>query len=388
MNGYSDPRRPLRGAVAALLVLGAAACGGGEGKGEAEAAEKAPERVTVLGASDVAVVEMSQLAAGVALTGSLEPYRVAEVKAQVPGVVRGLTVDRGSGVRAGQVLARIEAQGIQSQAAGARSGVAAAQAQVSLAQRQLESARTLFQAGAMSELDFRAAEAQFQAAQAQLAAARSNATGASEQAGRTAVTAPFGGQVSERTANEGEAVNVGQTLLTVVGSEFLELRGQVPVDQANLVRPGQPAEFTLTAFPGRTFSGTVARIDPVADAASRQVGVTLRLRNTGELIAGMFASGRVVTGGDRQALVVPAAAVRGQGADQHVMVVVGDSVVRRPVTPGSRDDARGVVAIESGLQAGEQVIVSPGMVPAGSKVRVQTAAAAAAAPAAAPAKEE
>jgi RND family efflux transporter MFP subunit len=233
----------------------------------------------------------------------------------------------------------------------------------------------------LSELDFRAAEAQFQAAQAQLAAARSNATGASEQAGRTAVTAPFAGSVSARTVNEGEAVNPGQTVLTVVNSEFLELRGQVPVDQANQVRPGQPAEFSLTAFPGRTFSGTVARVDPVADAATRQVGVTLRLRNPGELIAGMFASGRVVTGGDRQTLVVPAAAVRGQGTEQHVLAVVGDSVVRRPVTVGARDDTRGVVSVQSGVQAGERVIVSPGTVPSGAKVRVQAAGATA------PAKE-
>jgi RND family efflux transporter MFP subunit len=373
MNAHRDLRRPLGAAVAALLVLGAAACGGGEGEA-AEPRAAAQENVTVLGPRDVAAVETTQLAAGVALTGSLEPYRVAEVKSQVPGVLRGLSVDRGSAVGSGQVLARIEAQGVTSQAAGARSGVAAAQAQLSLARRQLESARTLYQAGAMSELDFRAAEAQYEAAQAQLAGARSTATGASEAAGRTAVRAPFGGIVSQRTANEGEAVNVGQTLLTVVNSDFLELRGQVPVDQANLVRPGQPAEFTLTAFPGRTFSGTVARVDPVADAATRQVGVTLRLRNTGELIAGMFASGRVVTGGDRQALVVPAAAVRGQGADQHVLVVVGDSVERRAVQAGSRDDARGVVAVESGLAAGERVIVSPGNVPAGQKVRVQAAA--------------
>ena len=383
MNAYSDLRRPVGPAVAALLVLGAAACGGG-GAESAEAGAPKQENVTVLSASDVATAEMTQLASGVALTGSLEPFRIAEVKAQVPGVVRGLNVDRGSDVGAGQVLARIEAQGITSQAAGARSGVAAAEAQVSLARRQMESARTLYQAGAMSELDFRAAEAQFEAAQAQLAGARSTATGASEQAGRTAVRAPFAGQVSERMTNDGEAVNVGQTLLKVVNSQYLELRGQVPVDQANQVRSGQAAEFTLTAFPGRTFRGTVARVDPVADAGTRQVGVTLRLQNTGELIAGMFASGRVVTGGDRQALVVPAAAVRGQGADQHVMAVVGDSVVRRAVTVGARDDARGVVAVESGLQAGERVIVSPGVVPAGAKVRVQ--AAGAVAPAAAPEK--
>jgi hypothetical protein len=83
----------------------------------------------------------------------------------------------------------------------------------------------------------------------------------------------------------------------------------------------------------------------------------------------------VVTGGDRQTLVVPAAAVRGQGAEQHVLAVVGDSVVRRPVTLGARDDARGVVAVQSGLQAGERVIVSPGTVAAGAKVRVQAAGA-------------
>jgi len=387
MNGYAYLRRPLRAAAAALLVLGAAACGGGSGEGEAAeagAGKQAP--VTVLGPADVAAVEMTELASGVALTGSLEPFRIAEVKAQVPGVVRGLTVDRGSAVGAGQVLARIEAQGIQSQAAGARSGVAAAQAQLSLARRQLESARTLYQAGAMSELDFRAAEAQFEAAQAQLAGARSTSAGASEQAGRTAVRAPFAGQVSQRTANDGEAVNVGQTLLTVVSSQYLELRGQVPVDQANQVRQGQPAEFTLTAFPGRTFTGTVARVDPVADAEMRQVGVALRLPNPGELIAGMFASGHVVTGGGQQALVVPAAAVRGQGAEQHVLVVVGDSVMRRPVTLGARDDARGVVAVQAGLAAGERVIVSPGVVPAGAKVRVQGEGASA--PAAAPGKGE
>jgi hypothetical protein len=76
--------------------------------------------------------------------------------------------------------------------------------------------------------------------------------------------------------------------------------------------------------------------------------------------------------------------VRGQGAGQHVLVVAGDSVQRRPVTLGSRDDTRGVVSVESGVQAGERVIVSPGMVPAGAKVRVQ--AAGAQAPAAAPGK--
>jgi multidrug efflux pump subunit AcrA (membrane-fusion protein) len=171
MNGYR--------VAAVLLALGAAACGGAD----TDEAGKADEGVVVLGPRDVAVAEETELASGVALTGSLAPYRVVEVKAQVPGVVRGLAVDRGSTVAQGAVLARIEAEGIRSQAAGAASGVAAARAQLSVAQRNLESARTLHEAGALSELELRGAEAQFEAAQAQLAAARSQATGR-QRAGR------------------------------------------------------------------------------------------------------------------------------------------------------------------------------------------------------------
>ncbi|HST60606.1 MAG TPA: hypothetical protein VLK84_18040, partial [Longimicrobium sp.] len=75
MNVYSDLRRPLGVAVAALLVLGTAACGGGEGEAAETGAAKQQENVTVLSPTDVAAAEMTQLASGVALTGSLEPYR-------------------------------------------------------------------------------------------------------------------------------------------------------------------------------------------------------------------------------------------------------------------------------------------------------------------------
>ncbi|HEU0052366.1 MAG TPA: biotin/lipoyl-binding protein, partial [Longimicrobium sp.] len=153
-------RTLVRAALAAGTVAVLAACGGGgateEARGETPAA--APE--VVLAPTDLATVAATELRGGVALTGSLVPFRVVEVKAQVPGVVRGLEVDRGSAVREGQLLARIEAQGIQSQAGGAAAQVAAAQAALAQAQRQLESARTLHQAGAMSEISYQAAETQ------------------------------------------------------------------------------------------------------------------------------------------------------------------------------------------------------------------------------------
>jgi RND family efflux transporter MFP subunit len=372
MRGAAAGRGALTLALAAVL----AACGGdGRGAAAEARADTAAAAAVVLAPSDVAVARTAELQGGVALTGTLEPGRVAEVKAQVAGVLEGLTVDRGSAVREGQVLARIEAQGVTSQAGGARAQVAAAEAALAQARRQLESSRTLHEAGALSEIAFRAAETQEQAARAQVAAARAAAAGAGEMAARTRVVAPVTGRVSDRRVNGGEAVSVGDVLLTVVDSRTLELRGQVPVEQAARVRAGQPATFTLTAYPGRAFAGTVARVDPVADPGTRQVGVTLRLPNPdGALIGGMFAAGRVATGDVRTAVTVPAAAVRGSGGATFVWVVRDGAVARRAVTVGERDDARGIVALASGLAAGEQVIVAPGEVEEGARVTVRAAA--------------
>lgn len=369
------PVKVARLLLGGALVVGAAACGGGE------SAEAAPEdSALVLGTGDVQQAQRAEVAGGIVLTGSLQPYRVVEVRAQVPGVVGSLAVDRGDAVRAGQTMASIEAEGIRGQAAGARAGVAAAEAQLALAQQRLESARTLFEAGAMSQLDYRAAQAGYEAARAQLAAAQAQSAGAGEQARRATVTAPFHGEVSNRQVNGGEAVNPGQTLFTVVGTEFLELAGQVPVDQAARVRPGLPVEFQLDAYPGRTFRGTVSRIEPVANEATRQIGVYLRLPNPDRaLVGGLFATGRVLAGGGESAVVVPAAAVRGTGSATYVWLIENGAAVRRPVTTGARDDARGVVAVTSGLSGGEQVVVAPGELREGAQVRIGAAPAPAAA---------
>ncbi|HEU4561588.1 MAG TPA: efflux RND transporter periplasmic adaptor subunit [Longimicrobium sp.] len=372
-------RSIARAAVGTGMIALLAACGGSapeEARGETPAA--APQ--LALAPTDVATATATELQGGVALTGSLEPYRVVEVKAQVPGVVQGLAVDRGSAVREGQVLARIEAQGIQSQAGGAAAQVAAAQAALAQANRQLESARTLRDAGAMSEISYRAAETQVAAARAQLAGARAAAAGAGEQAARTRVVAPFTGRVSARQVQSGEAVNVGAAIVTVVDSRQLELKGQVPVEQAAAVREGQPVEFTLNSQPGKTYSGTVSRVDPVADPGTRQVGVTLRLPNPdGGLIGGLFANGRVLTGTTRTAVTVPAAAVRTAGEESFVWVVKNGRAERRVITVGERDDARGVVAVAAGLSAGEQVVAVPGEIEEGARVTVRADAPAAAA---------
>lgn len=342
----------------ALVVLAPtlAACGAGQSATEAAQAAK-DENVLVLAAEDVAQATRSPMNTGVVLTGSLDPYQVVEIRAQVSGLVRNLRADRGASVTRGQALATIEAEGIRGHAA-------AAQANLALAQRQLESARILHENGAMSDLDFTAVQAAFEAARAQAAAAQENAQYAT-------VTSPIKGYVSNRMINEGEVANPGTALFTVVDTDSLELKGQIPVEQAARVRAGLPVEFTLSAYPGRVFRGVVARVEPTADRTTRQVGVYLRLDNTQHrLVGGLFATGRIVTGAMEDVVVVPTGAVRSGTGGDYVWVIENGIVTRRSVVTGERDEVRGIVQIVEGLEGGEQVIAAPGVVTEGARVRV------------------
>ncbi len=383
---HHAPRRAAA-ALAVLATLGAAACGGESAAKETPkpAAAAAP---LVLGAQDVAVVREAEIGSAVTLGGPLQPKETVKLRAQVPGTISGLRVDRGSPVRRGQRLASIRAAGVVSQAAGARASVAAAEANAAVARKQYEAARTLHAAGAMSAIEEQTAAAQYEAARAQVAAARAQATSAGEAAGFTTVESPLDGVVSARARQDGETVSPGDEILTVVDGRVLELSGQIGVADAARVRVGQVVEFTLDAFPGETFRGRVARVDPVADPGTRQVGVYVELANgSGRIVGGQYARGRIALGASR-ALVVPATAVQGARADGsggHVFVVQGGRLAKRAVTLGARDEAAGTVAVASGLQAGEQVIATPTTdVAEGAAVRV---AAPTNAPTNAPAKE-
>ena len=365
--------------VTALLMT---ACGGK--KDETQAATEAPP--LVLSNQDVASAQLSSIAGGAVLTGSLQPAWIVTISAQVPGTINRIAVDRGTAVREGQVLAVIQAEGIRGAAEGARAGVAAAEANLAVARQRMESAETLRKAGAMSEIDFKAAAAGYEAARAQLAAARAQAAGAIEAAVSATIRAPMNGVINARMVEVGENVNPGTELFTLVRSDELELSGQVGLDAAASIRPGQPVVFTLPAYPNREFRGSVSRIEPMANPQTRQVGVYVRMKNPGGIVGGQFATGRIVGNAAQEATVVPQAAVRGTGTDAHVLVIQNGRVVKRPVTTGATDPGTGMVAITNGLQAGEMVIVATTAIAEGARVQVGTAAPAPA-PAQAPAQE-
>ena len=350
-------RRPVRGVCVVLFVVAVSACGGIKGAG-ADSAQAA----VVLGAADVVAAMAADVGATVIVSGALDPADVVRVRAQVAGTIRDLRVDRGTKVSRGQALARIEAQGVTSQAEGAKANVASAEAALAVARQRLDAGRRLFAAGATSQIDLKSAEAGYDAALAQLAASKAMNASAGEAAARTSLRSPLDGWVSERSVEDGESVKAEDPVLTVVDPRMLELKGQVGTLDAARVRAGQKVTFTLDAMPDQAFSGSVARVDPVASAATRQVGVYVRLPNAnGRIVAGQFAHGRIHTGASIKAVVVPVNAVRTGDKDAYVLVLDGSVVHRRPVVTGARDEDAGVIAITSGLKAGERVVVTAGV---------------------------
>jgi membrane fusion protein, multidrug efflux system len=344
--------------LAAVAALSLAACGKKDAAAADSTAGPAP---IVLSPQDVGTAESRMLGAAVLLSGNLDPAEVVALKAQIPGTVTGVRVDRGSHVARGQVLAIIEAQGIRSQAAGAQAQVAAARAQLSVAQQRLTASKRLFDAGAISSIEYRTAQANVDAAEAQVAAAQAGAAGASESAARATIVAPISGIVSQRAVSGGEAVNPGADLFTIVNASELELEGQVGVQDAARVRVGQPVTFALDAYPNQQFRGRVARVDPTADPATRQVGIYVRMANPGNrIVGGQYARGRIETGGTTRAVVLPEGALTSRTADSAaVFVVVGNKVTRRSVAVGARDESSGLVAVLGGLNEGERFLVNP-----------------------------
>ncbi len=341
-----------------LLVIAAVsltAC-----KGKTDAGDAAPP--VVLGPNDVATTTIAELGPTVLVSGALDPADIVRVRAQVAGTLRDVKVDRGARVTRGQVMARIEAQGVTSGAESAKANVASAEAGLAVALQRLDGAKKLFEAGAMSAVDMKTAQAGYDAAAAQLAAAKTAFAGATEAAGHTWLKAPFDGWVSDRVAEEGESVKAEDPVLTVVDPRTLELKGQVGTVDAARVRVGQMVTFTIDAMPGQAFQGTVARVDPVASASTRQVGVFARLNNAnGKVVAGQFAHGRIRTGATTKAVVVALNAVRTGEKEPYVLVVDGNVVRRRPVVTGARDEDTGMIAITSGLKAGERVVIAAGV---------------------------
>ena len=304
-------------------------------------------------------VERGPLAATVSASGTVNPVSQVTVGTQVSGQIRDLYVDFNSEVRAGQLIAQIDPETFEYRVRQAQADVDAARANVLTAQAGLLASRAALSRvevdAAEARRDFErkedlvarefisrieadraqalvrttaetvksaqaqvsVAEAQVRSAQAGVAQREAQLAQARVDLARTRITSPVDGIVIKRTVERGQTVaaSLQAPELFVIARNLTDMQVDASIDESDVgrIRSGQRARFTVDAFPGQTFDGTVTQVRMAAQNVSNVVTyvAVVQFANTaGRLLPGMTANVRVVTEQRDDVLKVPNAALR------------------------------------------------------------------------------
>ena len=313
----------LSGAIALC-----ASCGSRSNSGAAAQATAATSTPTV----EVAKVSSKKLSIMVRLPGELQAYEAVAVFPKVSAYVDSISVDRGSRVKTGQLMARLVAPELAAQRAEAQSKLQAAEAQRAESQAKLSSDESTYERlksasatpGVVAGNDLEIAQRSVDADKARLEASRGSAEAAksalksvADLEGYLQVRAPFNGIVTERNVHPGSLVGPSNStsgaampMLRVEKADRLRLVVPVPEKYAGGIAEKTKIEFSVPAYPGQTFSGTIARIAHSVDVKTRTMPVELEVNNSdGRLSSGMFPEVVWAVGRTGSSLFAPVSAV-------------------------------------------------------------------------------
>jgi membrane fusion protein, multidrug efflux system len=369
--------------LAAFLIAILAGCGKGDSKPPAPAATKAS--TLLIAPEDLRSIGLSDAAQGPVITGSIQPERRADLRAEVSAVVLQVLKDNGENVRAGELLVRLDDTSIRDSLASAEEAARASTQAFDQAERQVQRLKTLQAQGMTSMQALEDAEVRRNNAQSELVAAKARVVSARQQMRRTEVRAPFDGVVSDRKVSAGDTAAVGKELLKVIDPRSMRFEGLVSADRMHEIRVGQDVSFRVNGHPDTTFIGKVKRVDATANPTTRQVEVLVDFANAGASpsaprVAGLYAEGRIAGGGPQAAMLPESAIVRSGDQPYVWRVSTRDRTLAKvPVQLGPRDPRRGEYPLRGGLAAGEQILRNPaGTLVEGQKVEFAAATAAAA----------
>jgi membrane fusion protein, multidrug efflux system len=321
---------------------------------------------------DVSLVSRQDVATEVRIAGSLSPIRRSTLTSRISSTVVELPVQIGDIVKKGDLLIRFDTEELSSAVTARKAEVEAIEAQMQLAQSVLERNITLGERGASSDAARLEAQANVLNLRAQLRSKQAELADAERSLSYSDLRAEFDGVVAARPVEEGQTVALNANLITIVDLSRMEVDAGVPTSRIPLVRLQQPVHLTVDGFPGRTFSGSVARISPTAVSGSRAVRVFITLENADRLLrGGMFTTGILEVDDRKGVIAVPSAAVRHDREGAFALRILGGVLIRQPITPGITWSDRDLVAVD-GLSEGDVVVTAPlANLEAGTSVRVE-----------------
>jgi RND family efflux transporter MFP subunit len=353
----------------------------------------------------VARAETRPLERVVIATGSLAAHEQATLSVKVPGRIQGMAVDLGSPVNQGDLIAQLEQIDYELRQKQAAAALAQARARVGLplegtddnveveqtslvkqakavldeATKNRERVLNLSKEGISSKSEDDTVEAAYRVALNRYETAIEEARTllavmsqrrieyeiATQALRDTTITAPFAGVIQSRAANMGEYVEAGAPIATLVKSDPLRLRLEVPERQSIHVRTGQTVRVIVEGDTN-LYTGRLERLSPALTEDNRMLIVEADVPNRGSLRPGLFVRAHIVTTAQDPGLTVPAAALLTFAGIEKVFVVVDGKAAERNVMSGRTGPDW--IEIKNGVKAGELVVIEPGNLRAGQPV--------------------
>ena len=343
----------------------------------------------------------------VTANGTLAAFDQTTVSVKVPGRIKTISVDLGSVVKRGQVIAEVDPQDYSLRVQQAEAALAQARARLGLspqgndekidpentstvrqaratydeAKFNRDRAAKLVEQGVIAKAEFDSANAAFKVAegryqdayeevrnrQGMLAQRKSELDLARQQLKDTAVIAPLDGIVQEKRTSVGEYLAAGAPVVNIVRMDPLRLRAEIPERESRTVHSGQDVRVTVEGD-ANVYTGKIMRLSPVIAEQNRVLVVEADVRNNGTLRPGSFAHAEIVTNDAKMAVTVPNNAIVTFAGIEKVIVIQNGKALERPITTGRRSPE--FTEVVAGVNVGEKVIVDPGNLQSGQVVEV------------------
>ena len=349
---------------AVLFTLTLAACNKSPEKpnqsGAASAAAPASERPLLISPEDLVMVRSNALASGPAITGSVQPERRADLRAEVSAVVLQVLKENGDSVRRGDLLVRLDDSAIRDGLTSTEAATRAASQAYEQAERQFSRMTTLRTSGMASAQAVEDAEIRRNNAQSELAAAKTRAAQARQQLQRTEARAPFDGIVSDRKVSAGDTAQPGKELVKVIDPRSMRFEGLVSADHIGEIKAGQPVLFRVNGYAEQDFVGKIRRVNPSANATTRQVEVLVDFADPKQqpALTGLYAEGRIETSSS-VGLTIPATALVRDGDKASTWRLKDNALQKVSLVMGDRDPRSGDFLVKSGLAQGDKLLRHP-----------------------------
>ena len=335
-------------AAISLSCLGAAGCS------QSSAGEKGNTQLPPVSVKTATVAEV-EAPVTLRLSGNLRGLRETDLAANATGRVTSTSVERGTQVKAGQVLAQLDVRAAAISASEANAQAESARTSAAQAKLECSRAENLKASGSISQAEYDRLAAQCRTSTLGVEASTARAQMAAQNVGDGSVRAPFAGVVTERYVDVGEFVRPDSRVVTIVAIETLRLELAVPEADASKVKEDAEVTFKVATYPDRRFTGKVRFVSGAIRAATRDLVVEAIVDNADRALKpGMFADIELAVGTQKLAGIPREAALPKDGRLRAFFVVDGRLQER---VLSTLPEVAGVIPVLKGAKAGEAVVV-------------------------------